>query len=177
MLKEFYKYFYAAKGRYTGKATVISCTLYHSEIGIYSRGVAVCNISEDEPDVMRGKFHAKNYALRALKGRVDTEYIIRKEAIRTIINSGCPFVCKSEKYPRLTFEERKYFKVPDTIVDSMVANVKMTHFDIKDGFFLQRENIKEAQFYAPEYGSPIEFKFKYFPSNRDEIAKLQDFLK
>lgn len=88
------------------KVVVIACTIMDGNKR-FCRGVSVCSPS-DTPNMVTGSNWAKRYAKHAILGRPDipiTDY----RAIRTILNTDCPFVMQSEMNPGLTFQEKAFF--------------------------------------------------------------------
>lgn len=84
---------------------VIVVTIYDRATGKIGRGMSVKS-PKDQYDILTGEEKAKNYALRAIKGR-DDKLVTDPRAIGVLIKTGCPWVKHSDKNPVLTFEERR----------------------------------------------------------------------
>ncbi len=104
-MKEYYKQYRANSGPQEGLEVATVCTI--QEGGVFGRGVAVCSF-DDSPDTEKGKFYARNYALRAVKGRKDIPITDRRAAV-SLLKTDCPFIHHSQGNPVLTFQERKFF--------------------------------------------------------------------
>jgi hypothetical protein len=104
-MKEYYKQYRANSGPWEGMEVVTVCTI--QEGNSFGRGVAVCSF-DDSPDTEKGKFYARNYALRAVKGRKDIP-ITDRRAAASLLRTDCPFIHHSQSNPILTFQERKFF--------------------------------------------------------------------
>ena len=73
----------------------------------WARGVTVFNRDEDVYDEAVGRTQARNYALRALKGRIiDRNEFEREQAVETLMRTKCPFTNKGERKPELNMYER-----------------------------------------------------------------------
>ena len=117
-MKEYYQRYRATSGKFKeqkgengqkdkmAKIVVIVCTIMDSR-GRFGRGVSVCSPS-DVPNVVIGSNWAKRYAKHAILGRPDIQ-ITDYRAIRTILNTDCPFVMQSEMNPSLTFQEKAFY--------------------------------------------------------------------
>ena len=114
-MKEYFKYYQANHGKFKGQVIVTAITLMDE--GKFGRGVSVCSPG-DFPDAIQhddatnsfhtGIFHAKNYALRALKGRGDI-LITDDRAIYALMATDCPFIYHSQTMPILTWQEKRFF--------------------------------------------------------------------
>ena len=100
--KEKYDYYYNNR---TGKEVITVCYLL-TDNNVVGRGVAVLS-EQDEHDAMVGKKLAKNYAIRAIKGR-SVDAFKRKEVVDLLIACKCPFTKKGERNPDLSWWERKF---------------------------------------------------------------------
>ena len=87
-----------------GMPAVTVCLLYDGENA--SRGVSVWNRDEDVWDEETGKFYAKCYAERALKGR-NLDAFNTESVVDTLIECDCPFKFHGELNPDFSFKEAK----------------------------------------------------------------------
>ncbi len=84
---------------------VVTCTIFNGEE--WARGVAVCS-PEDVPNLTLGKDMALRYALLSLKGRWRSiRPITDRRALGLLIKLRVPYTCHAERYPRLSFFERR----------------------------------------------------------------------
>jgi len=122
-MEEYYQRYRANSGKFKeqkgengqkgkkAKIVVTVCTIMDgNKLG---RGVSVCSPS-DTPNVVLGSNWARRYAIHSIKPnrkglrRPDVP-ITDYRAIRTILNTDCPFVMQSEMNPGLTFQEKAFF--------------------------------------------------------------------
>jgi len=167
-LKEYIKFYAANHGKFKGQAIVTVVNLMDE--GKFGRGVSVCSPG-DQPDPVcmtgypepadhAGMFHAKNYAMRAIKGRGDI-LITDDRAIRALLSTDCPFVYHSQNMPILTWQEKRFFFG------------KAKFLEWKKGFVQTYRN--QAQFNVSGYiGKPIPYGIEmrhYFTDSELNVMK------
>jgi len=122
-MEEYYQRYRANSGKFKeqkgengqkdkkAKTVVTVCTIMDGNK--FGRGVSVCSPS-DTPNMVAGSNWARRYAIHSIKPnrkglrRPDVP-ITDYRAIRTILNTDCPFVMQSEMNPNLTFQEKAFF--------------------------------------------------------------------
>jgi hypothetical protein len=111
-MKEFYQTYRANSGKFKAdgdkkaKIVVTVCTIMSGDSKL-SRGVSICS-PNDVPNSILGRNWARRYSIHAVKGRPDiliTDY----RAIRTMLNTDCPFIFQSEAFSTPTFQEAAFF--------------------------------------------------------------------
>ncbi len=117
-MKEFYQAYRANSGKFKAdgdkkaKIVVTVCTMMVGS-NHFVRGVSVCS-PNDTPNPIVGRNWARRYAIHSIKTnkkglqRPDipiTDY----RAIRTLLNTDCPFIFQSERDTCPTFQEAAFF--------------------------------------------------------------------
>ena len=78
--------------------------------GNCARGLSIKS-SEDAPDPSVGQYFAKRHALMALGRSRQLGTIKNPQAIKVLIQSGCPFVHRGELNPVLTWQEVRIMRL------------------------------------------------------------------
>ena len=106
-MKEYIKFYPANSGKFKDKTIVTVFTIRDGDN--FGRGVSIC-AANDEFNADTGMFHAKNYAMRGVKGRANI-LIADERAIRELLKTNCPFVFHSQAldpFFDLTWQERRF---------------------------------------------------------------------
>ena len=94
------------KNKFSYLFPIITVCYILTEDGIVGRGVSVYNKQDEHAETI-GKSFARQYALRAIKGR-PLDNFKRKEVIDLLIQCKCPFTKKGERNPDLSWWERRF---------------------------------------------------------------------
>ena len=122
-MKEYIKYYPAIIGGFKGQNIVTVVTIMDE--ARFGRGVSICSPKDIILD-KTGLFHARNYALRAIKGR-ENILITDERAIWMLIKTECPFIYHSQKWPALTWQEKRFFFGKKFLNDTFIIDINWGH--------------------------------------------------